>query len=319
MRLVCCTLVLVALAHQATAILRGGDSLAPTSTDQADRIVESLNQNARDEALANSARAMKFQEISAGTKVTDGQSAALAEAMGGGMKALAPEKFTPKTFKVAPPEKGGFPVKPAPGQNDPVVHIRPRYDYAETVKMTSDYLGSHSYKDDIKSLLMEIDRSENTIKGLKLRIVEKENFIDSLVKREDMLQEDVNKDKQAVENLHSHVKALRARVERIKKTKQLAELQAQYNEYSAAATKLKGQADELAKVKGALESKISTLEDRVSPLLQKENYEMRASIDVPNRKDDDAGASGAHSGTESHSGSKSGSSSGSGSSSSSSR
>merc|ERR1712166_920544 len=155
---------------------------------------------------------------------------------------------------------------------------------------------------------MEIDRSENTIKGLKLRIVEKENFIDSLVKREDMLQEDVNKDKQAVENLHSHVKALRARVERIKKTKQLAELQAQYNEYSAAATKLKGQADELSKVKGALESKISTLEDRVSPLLQKENYEMRASIDVSNRP---AGApanaaAGASSGSESGSVSSSG-------------
>lgn len=268
------------------AILRGGDNLAPTSTDQADRIVDSLNNQAREEALQNSARAMKFQEISASTKMTDGQSAALAEGASAGVQALGPEKFTPKTFKVAPPEKGGFPVKPAPGQNDPVVHIRPRYDYAETVKMTSDYLGSHSYKDDIKSLLMEIDRSENTIKGLKLRIVEKENFIDSLVKREDMLQEDVNKDKQAVENLHSHVKALRARVERIKKTKQLAELQAQYNEYSAAATKLKGQADELAKVKGALESKISTLEDRVSPLLQKENYEMRASIDVPNRKEE---------------------------------
>lgn len=268
------------------AILRGGDNLAPTSTDQADRIVDSLNNQAREEALQNSARAMKFQEISASTKMTDAQSAALAEGASAGVQALGPEKFTPKTFKVAPPEKGGFPVKPAPGQNDPVVHIRPRYDYAETVKMTSDYLGSHSYKDDIKSLLMEIDRSENTIKGLKLRIVEKENFIDSLVKREDMLQEDVNKDKQAVENLHSHVKALRARVERIKKTKQLAELQAQYNEYSAAATKLKGQADELAKVKGALESKISTLEDRVSPLLQKENYEMRASIDVPNRKEE---------------------------------
>lgn len=271
---------------QCAAILRGGDNLSPTSTDQADRIVDSLNNQAREEALQNSARAMKFQEISASTKMADGQSAALAEGASAGVQALGPEKFTPKTFKVAPPEKGGFPVKPAPGQNDPVVHIRPRYDYAETVKMTSDYLGSHSYKDDIKSLLMEIDRSENTIKGLKLRIVEKENFIDSLVKREDMLQEDVNKDKQAVENLHSHVKALRARVERIKKTKQLAELQAQYNEYSAAATKLKGQADELAKVKGALESKISTLEDRVSPLLQKENYEMRASIDVPNRKEE---------------------------------
>lgn len=284
MQLFSCLLGAMALV-QAAGILRGGDSMTPSSTEQADRIVEGLNNAARDDALANAASAMKFQEISASTKMADGQSAALAEAQGAGM--LGPEKFTPKTFKVGPADKGGFPVKPAPGQNDPVVHIRPRYDYAETVKMTSDYLGSHSYKDDIKSLLMEIDRSENTIKGLKLRIVEKENFIDSLVKREDMLQEDVNKDKQAVENLHSHVKALRARVERIKKTKQLAELQAQYNEYSAAATKLKGQADELAKVKGALESKISTLEDRVSPLLQKENYEMRASIDVPNRHDHD--------------------------------
>lgn len=283
---------LATLLGSSTAILRGTDSLLarealeqaaiPTGEGVIDRISDNLNTKARNDAFDDASRAMKFQEISAGTSLTDGQSAALQEAAGAGIGALGPEKFTPKTFKVAPGDKGGFPVKPAPGQNDPVVHIRPRYDYAEAVKMTSDYLGAHSYKDDIKSLLMEIDRSENTIKGLKLRIVEKENFIDSLVKREDMLQEDVNKDKTAVENLHSHVKALRARVERIKKTKQLAELQAQYNEYSAAATKLKGQADELSKVKGALESKIVGLEDRVSPLLQKENYEMRASIDVGN-------------------------------------
>jgi len=301
-------LAVIAL-DQVTGILRGGDTLsAANNDDYLDKITDNLTNKAREESLQNSARAMKFQEVNAGSRVTDGQSAALQEAQGAGM--LAPEKFTPKTYKVAPPEKGGFPVKPAPGQNDPIVHIRPRYDYAEAVKMTSDYLGTHSYKDDIKSLLMEIDRSENTIKGLKLRIVEKENFIDSLVKREDMLQEDVNKDKQAVENLHSHVKALRARVERIKKTKQLAELQAQYNEYSAAATKLKGQADELSKVKGALESKISTLEDRVSPLLQKENYEMRASIDVSNRATPapaNVGAAGA-AGSSSGSGSGSGSS-----------
>lgn len=275
-------LVLALCVVAAHGILRGGDALN-SNDDYLDKISDSLNNKARDDAILDASRAMKFQEVSANTQLADSQSAGLEEAAGAGLAGLAPEKFTPKTFKVAPPEKGGFPVKPAPGQNDPVVHIRPRYDYAEAVKMTSDYLGSHSYKDDIKSLLMEIDRSENTIKGLKLRIVEKENFIDSLVKREDMLQEDVNKDKQAVENLHSHVKALRARVERIKKTKQLAELQAQYNEYSAAATKLKGQADELTKVKGALESKITTLSERVSPLLQKENYEMRASIDVSNK------------------------------------
>ena len=74
-------------------------------------------------------------------------------------------------------------IEPAPGQSDPEVHARPRADYAETVKQTSQYLGDHSYKDDIRELLAEVDRSENVMKGPKLRVVEKENFIDSLVQR----------------------------------------------------------------------------------------------------------------------------------------
>ena len=57
-------------------------------------------------------------------------------------------------------------------------------------------------------------------KGLKLRVVEKENFIDSLVQREDLLQSDVNKDKQALSNLKAHITAMRARIEKLKKTKQ---------------------------------------------------------------------------------------------------
>ena len=80
----------------------------------------------------------------------------------------------PKTYKVSPGEQGGLKIEPAPGQNDPEVHTRPRADYAEQVKQTAKYLGDHSYKDDIRELLKEVDRSENTEKGLKLRVVEKE-------------------------------------------------------------------------------------------------------------------------------------------------
>jgi hypothetical protein len=224
-------------------------------------MITEMKGKAKAAAETDASEALKFQQVASG------------QAEGSG-------SFAAKVYKVGPAVTDGMAVKPAPGQNDPIVHIRPRSDYTEDVKISADYLGSHSYKDDIKALLQEVDRSENIVKGLKLRVVEKENFIDSLVKREDLLQEDVNRDKQATENLHAHIKALRARIERLKKTKQLTQLKAQYNEYVLAATKLHDQTDELDKVKGALENKINSIQAATQPLLAKEEKEMRDSIDA---------------------------------------
>jgi myosin heavy subunit len=226
-----------------------------------DSMITEMKGKAKAAAETDASEALKFQQVASG------------QAEGSG-------SFAAKVYKVGPAVTDGMAVKPAPGQNDPIVHIRPRSDYTEDVKISADYLGSHSYKDDIKALLQEVDRSENIVKGLKLRVVEKENFIDSLVKREDLLQEDVNRDKQATENLHAHIKALRARIERLKKTKQLTQLKAQYNEYVLAATKLHDQTDELDKVKGALENKINSIQAATQPLLAKEEKEMRDSIDA---------------------------------------
>ena len=92
-------------------------------------------------------------------------------------------------------------MEPIPGQNDVPIHLRPRDDYLGDVTVTTDFLGSHSYKDDIAALLGEIDSSENKIKTLKVTIVEKENFIDSLIKREDILQADLSTDHIAVNEL----------------------------------------------------------------------------------------------------------------------
>ena len=210
------------------------------------------------------------------------------------------EAFTPKVYKVAPGVKGGMAFEPSAGQNDPAVHIRARADYAEPVKQIGEFLGSHGYKDDVKDLLVEIDKSQNYMKGLKLRVAEKENFVDSLVAREDMLQDDVNKDKQALDNLQAHVKALHARVEKIKKSKQLTELQAQFDEYNAAASKLSSQADQLANVKSALQTKISDLSGQRDALGTTEKSEMSASIGVGEgeQKSDAAGASGPDAGGE---------------------
>lgn len=174
----------------------------------------------------------------------------------------------------------GVEVEPAPGQNDEAVRVRNQDDYMEPVTATTQFMGSHSYEEDIKSLLEEIDQSENKVKGLKLRVVEKENFVDSLSKREEMLQQDLHKDKEAVENLHAHVKALKARIERVKKEKQLRLLEAQFHQYSAAAKRIGDQASELTRIKSLIYSKMKGLVGEIKPLQKQEDASMAESIDV---------------------------------------
>lgn len=185
-----------------------------------------------------------------------------------------------EVYKVTPEAKGGMIMEPAPGMNDPAVHLRARDNFMGDVSFTTDFIGSHSFKEDIAGLLGEVDQSENQIKGLKLRIVEKENFIDSLIKREDILQADLNTDKTSVENFSSHIKAIKARIERLKKQKQLRLLEAQFHEYAAAASKLRDQADDLSTVKNALFSKMHFLNDVIKPLQVAENTNMRMSINA---------------------------------------
>lgn len=244
-------------AHRAEPAAGG-----PTQASVAEAVADKYVKTTTDEVKAAGDSAMKFTETMA--------------------QESAAGDFAPKVYKVAPGEKGGLAFKPSEGMNDPEVHVRARADYAEPVKQVTDYLGSHSYQEDLKALLVEVDKSQNFMKGLKLRIAEKENFIDSLVQREDMLQSDVNKDKQSLDNLHAHVKALRARIEKIKKTKQLGELQAQFNEYSAASDKLSAQAQQLSDVKNALEAKMSALKYERDALKTKEISDMKESLDVDN-------------------------------------
>lgn len=230
----------------------------PMKTDVMDGIVNKYASGVDADSAAAAANTMKFMEARQG----------------------APGKFTPKVYKVAPGEKGGLTFKPSEGQNDPEVHIRARADFAEGVQQTTSYLGDHAFNNDLKTLLQEIDKSQNFMKGLKLRIVEKENFIDSLVQREDLLQSDVNKDKQSLDNLHSHVKALRARIERLKKQKMANELNAQLSSYEQSASVLAKQAKQMQDLRDSLRTKIDSLTQQQDVLGSKEIRDMRESIDV---------------------------------------
>lgn len=220
---------------------------------------------------------MKFMQARVGAAAEAATAAAKAEAEA---LAKAPEAAKAEAFKVEPAATEGTEVAPAPGQNDAPVRVRAADDYLAPVTATTQFIGSHSYEEDIKALLEEVDQSENKVKGLKLRIVEKENFVDSLAKREDMLQEDLKKDKEAVENLHAHVRALKARAERIKKEKQLRLLEASFHEYSAAAKRIGDQASELSRIKTLLYAKMKGLVGEIEPLKSVETKDMAKSISI---------------------------------------
>ena len=79
---------------------------------------------------------------------------------------------------------------------------------------------------------------------------------------------------------YSHMKAVNARVERIKKEKQLRLLEAQFHEYAAASSKLKDQAEDLTTVKDALYSKMKFLNEMIKPLQEKEKSNMRDAVDA---------------------------------------
>lgn len=275
-----------AVALAAVAAAHGQDEEADPRAEEMgalDKLHGEMRDSDKEDIRMASARALKFQQ--AGLKSAVEARKASSKAMEAAAAAAAARAGADaELFKVTPAAKEGVEVKPAPGQNDPPVRIRAQDDFLGDVTPTTDYIGSHSYKEDIKALLDEVDKSENMLKGLKLRIVEKENFLDSLVKREDLLQEDVTKDKTSLENLVAHVRALKFRVQRVKKEKQLRLLEAQFHEYSAAASKLKAQASELASVKEALYSKMKNLHSDILPLRQKEDASMRTSIDADGAK-----------------------------------
>merc|ERR1719506_2375951 len=140
------------------------------------------------------------------------------------------------TYKVAPAEGqsittgDALAIKPAPDQDDATLNVRPPHEYDEPIKHAADFLGQHGYMDKLPDRIKAIDSSDNAIKGYKLRVVEKENFLTGLDKRADILKDDVNQDLLAVRNLHAHVNGLRARVDKIKKMKQQSALQGQLNQ-----------------------------------------------------------------------------------------
>mmetsp|Transcript_27734 Transcript_27734/g.40981 ORF Transcript_27734/g.40981 Transcript_27734/m.40981 type:complete len:342 (-) Transcript_27734:8-1033(-) len=140
-------------------------------------------------------------------------------------------------------------------------------------------------------LLKEMDESQTKIHALRVKKAEKENFLDELQVKEEMLRSDVKKDAVAIFNLEAHVSGLHARLEKIKRESELEMLADKYNEINVQGQKLKNQVHEINNVKDALYNKMADIHSDIVALRDKENHDLRRSINVDESDNDSDGSS----------------------------
>ncbi len=103
------------------------------------------------------------------------------------------------------PKAGGVELLPFPGQNDTAVTIRSKDSFMEEVDTVEAFALSHAFTEDVQKLLLDAEDTEEQIKKLKVRIVEKNNFLESVGKREQLLKDDVKADEDFIKTLDRFV------------------------------------------------------------------------------------------------------------------
>jgi len=169
-------------------------------------------------------------------------------------------------------------MDPMPGMKDKSVYVRAPGKYDKSASITRGYV-AESQLTSIEKITQAIDVSEDRIKGLKLRTVEKQNFLDSLRKRERMLDADVSQDQNAIKNMLNHIDALDLRLTRLKKEEELKQLSAMYDNYTSKAVNLEGQAAGLSNARDALFNRIQTMHNTIGGLRQREDANARMAVD----------------------------------------
>lgn len=143
---------------------------------------------------------------------------------------------------------------------------------------TVNYANLHSYEEDLRGLVKELDSSEDKARKLRVMIVEKENFLEGLQKREKLLRLDMLEHKSTLAALASHVQAVESRIERLKQERQVSEISAQKHQLDVASLKLKTEVNSVQQVSGALDSRIKRLSAGMAANMNDEVVSMRRSL-----------------------------------------
>jgi hypothetical protein len=175
--------------------------------------------------------------------------------------------------------EGYLRMEPLPGMTgQPPVDVLPLTNINGNLPATAHYGIMHSYVEDLGVLVRELDDSEAKARKLRMMIVEKDNFLEGLQKREQLLRVDMTAHKQTLSALAAHIQAVEARISRLKEERQLADIAAQKLQMEAASGKLDVERTNIRAVASALQNRIDTLGAGVKNNLESEIESMRRSV-----------------------------------------
>ena len=214
----------------------------------------------------------------AGSEAPSGDGAGSEAPSGDGADSEAPSGGDSGSADAAPPASGLM-MDPMPGWHGvPPVNVLPLTAVGGNLPATSHYGLIHSYVEDLGVLVAELDESEAKARKLRMMIVEKDNFLGGLQKREKLLRMDMTLHKQTLAALAAHMQAVSARIGRLKQERQLSEIAAQKHQFDSATAKLNVELGGIRAVSNALDSRIKHLDGGVMNNMAAEIEAMRRSV-----------------------------------------
>tara|TARA_Y100000780_G_C13552849_1_gene366025 strand:+ start:14 stop:574 length:561 start_codon:yes stop_codon:yes gene_type:complete len=129
-----------------------------------------------------------------------------------------------------------------------------------------------------RELVRELDDSEEQARTLRLKLMEKDNLLGTMLHREKIIDIDLGERKQELAAINAHIQGIEARVDRLKKERRSMELTSQKHQYDSAANTLKMQVNDVQQVSSALESRVQHLNERITRQVQQEATALRRSL-----------------------------------------
>jgi hypothetical protein len=184
----------------------------------------------------------------------------------------------PEPAEVSKPPSDQIRMEPLAGTNGKPIDVFPLSEVGGSLPQTAEFANTHSYEEDLRTLVKDLDTSNAKAAMLRLSIVEKDNFLEGLQKRERLLRLDMMEHKNTLAALISHVQAVEARIDRIKQEKQILNIAAQRHQFEIAADKLSSEVHNVQQVSGALDTRIKRLTAGIAANSQDEVRAMRLSL-----------------------------------------
>lgn len=221
------------------------------------------------------------EQAAKGKSESEAASSQLLNAVAQGEQSVRQAVGDPK--KDAHPLDGGsqgIRMEPMPGMTEQPIQIGSPQGLPQDLAATTAFAGTHAYNEDVRSLWRERSAAEDRISSLRLRVVEKVNFYESLMKRAELIKADIQVDQDSLKALQAHATAVQARIDRLKGEAAQSELSAQQHQYDMAKSKLDQEVAQMASVRDALGERVQALARESEASQRKETENMRSSLMV---------------------------------------